>query len=225
MSHILSSKTPAELFSYIQKRSGCLFAKTTTVISAQCSGSISAQFPGRSIRDHIAAIWPEIKCMCDSGSAEAFVLHFRPRIQIKTVRRLSCIAHTVLRELYVADKRGTDNLYKGIETPHWQYSVCGCLVFPSTFASLYPPAHSRSTGRLPGVFILLHKESSFQRRLFCPLDPRGAKARQDIRWNFQVTGQEYNWARSIDARAALKMVHPIEPMSASVRWWKMPYYK
>lgn len=132
---------------------------------------------------------------------------------------LAAGVHTVLAGLVYCCQSETTQLYDGIETSRWEYTIATHDFFPFVLSPVYSLDHPRHLAWRQPV-LLLQPEVSFTRHGISSSSPGRASVSTLIESSFHEAGKRYYAAITRDFPKAFRVVKPLRETDAPVRWWE-----
>lgn len=207
--------TPLERFEKIRSTSACTFAAPSRLSSLpewRADASI-----GENLKGHIAAL----ESLCTSAGdteIDGIVLE-APGAFGRSVDDLADFVGEVVHIIVANDPAGGKCLDEPIERPGWWLTFAGMELFILAFAPCYPRNHSRWSGDVGSVFLLIQPRAAFARRRRPGRDTLGQSVRRAIRLRFADRGMDYDVTLAESAIEAHQFVKPMASGDPPVRWW------
>lgn len=205
-----------ERFENIKHGTQCIFAKKAKVWGAPEWDVDST------VRDNIGRVIPSLLRflrVCRPENLDGFVIEV-PSLRVKDgVDGVAIAVRTVLSELVRQDPTEPSCL-QDVSCPDWQFTFSGERLFAISFAPSYPSTSARHAFGLPGVYVFLQPEHSFDHWM-AELPPEGKqRMKERIRTAFELAGRGYRGSIIEHGTEAERYVKPLEAVDAPVHWWR-----
>jgi hypothetical protein len=134
---------------------------------------------------------------------------------------LAQVTHTLLSGLFRFCNGDSRQLYAGIESGQWEYTLMNRDFFPLVLSPVYPAHHPRHVGWRQPV-ILLQPESSFTRHGISSASAERERISTSVEGAFLRAGRQYHGQVTRGLPKAYRVVKPASEADPPIRWWDTP---
>jgi hypothetical protein len=134
---------------------------------------------------------------------------------------LAQVTHTLLAGLIHHAGGDTRQLYRGIESSEWEYTLMNRDFFPLVLSPAYPMRHPRHV-RWRQPVILLQLESSFSRHGISSVAEGRERLSATVERAFLRMGKRYHGHITRNLPKAYRVIKPLRVSDPPIRWWDTP---
>lgn len=131
---------------------------------------------------------------------------------------LAQFAHTLLAGLFHFCNGHSRQLYAGIESSQWEYTLMNRDFFPLVLSPAYPTHHPRHV-RWRQPVMLLQPESSFTRHGISSTSVTRERISASVETAFLKAGRQYHGHVTRCLPKAYRVVKPVSEADPPIRWW------